>query len=208
MKKTNKIAIVAVMLMAAVAVTVVPAAANALSFNRQSGLGDLFVLDSLFSNASDSTVLSGNGTTNLGDLFILDKLFPVQTVAATTQVSLGQQLAGRIVIQVESNGAAWYVKPDTYTRVSLGTPANAFAVMSGMAVGINNADYNSYGGVVPAKLAGKFVIKVEDHGKIYYADPVSKTFIQVVGPTGAANLIKAVGLGITNANIAKIAVAK
>ncbi len=43
--------------------------------------------------------------------------------------SLSDRLAGKILLQVENNGEAWYLEPVTKQRAFLGRPADAFRVM-------------------------------------------------------------------------------
>jgi len=47
---------------------------------------------------------------------------------------------GRIVLDVEQNGEAWYVYPETDERYFLSRPDDAFAVMRTLGLGITNAD--------------------------------------------------------------------
>lgn len=49
--------------------------------------------------------------------------------------------AGRILLQVERNGEAWYVNPDDGKRYFLGRPADAFNVMRSLGLGISNEDF-------------------------------------------------------------------
>jgi len=49
-------------------------------------------------------------------------------------------LTGRILLQVEDKGQAWYVNPKNQNRFFLGTPTNAFQIMKGLGFGINNND--------------------------------------------------------------------
>lgn len=49
---------------------------------------------------------------------------------------------GRIFIQVETNGEAWYVEPRTKKRYYLGRPLEAFGIMRQFGVGITNEDIN------------------------------------------------------------------
>ncbi len=66
-------------------------------------------------------------------------LFPHASFAAE---NLGESLSGRIVLQVQQNGEAWYIDPADKKRHSLGWPADAFAVMRERGVGISRK--NSY----------------------------------------------------------------
>jgi len=185
-------------------VIVMPLGVSAATVNRSAGLGSLFTLDKLFDNPNSNLLSSGK--TSAGDLFILNQLFPIKTAAVS--VSLASQLSGRILLQVQQNGEAWYVNPVTKTRVSLGSPSNAFMVMSDMALGISNADFAALSTSVPSNVVGRFIIKTGDAGKLYYVDPVSKSVNFIGGPDGAANVIDKFGLGITDANLDKITVAK
>lgn len=50
---------------------------------------------------------------------------------------------GKILLQVEKNGEAWYVNPADGKRYFLGRPADAFNVMRNLGQGISNGDFNS-----------------------------------------------------------------
>ncbi|MCK5211081.1 sulfatase-like hydrolase/transferase [Candidatus Parcubacteria bacterium] len=50
---------------------------------------------------------------------------------------------GKIFLQVEQNGEAWYINPADSKRYFLGRPADAFAVMRNLGLGISNKDFSS-----------------------------------------------------------------
>ncbi|PLX21269.1 hypothetical protein C0584_03020 [Candidatus Parcubacteria bacterium] len=50
---------------------------------------------------------------------------------------------GKIFLQVEENGEAWYVNPEDGKRYFLGRPTDAFNVMRNLGLGISNNDFNS-----------------------------------------------------------------
>jgi len=52
----------------------------------------------------------------------------------------GATLAGRILLQVENKGQAWYVSPANEKRYSLGRPSDAFDLMRKLSIGISNKD--------------------------------------------------------------------
>ena len=58
-------------------------------------------------------------------LFILFFALPGLSLAE----SLEEKLSGKIVLQVEQNGEAWYINPNNYKRYFLGRPNDAFALM-------------------------------------------------------------------------------
>ncbi len=49
---------------------------------------------------------------------------------------------GKIFLQVEDNGEAWYVCPDDGKRYFLGRPADAFQIMRDLGLGISDISYN------------------------------------------------------------------
>lgn len=56
-------------------------------------------------------------------------------------IALGDAaLSGRILLQIEEKGRAWYVYPENQTRYYLGTPAGAFNLMKMLGLGISNKD--------------------------------------------------------------------
>ena len=63
--------------------------------------------------------------------------FPVKT---TYNPDFARNLAGKILLQVEARGEAWYVNPDNLHRYYLGRPADAFTVIRELGVGISNND--------------------------------------------------------------------
>lgn len=124
---------------------------------------------------------------------------------ATTRASdLGESLSGRILIAVESNGEAWYVNPLNEEKYFLGSPLEAFNLMQNVALGITNQDFNAFVGKVPARLSGEILLKVEDSGRAYYVNPVNMKLYYLGRPADAFKVMRELGLGITNANLATI----
>jgi len=69
--------------------------------------------------------------------FCLLSLFCVEPIFAS---SLSERLSGRILLQVQAKGQAWYVNPVDQKRYSLGRPSEALILMRGLGVGITNAN--------------------------------------------------------------------
>src|SRR6056297_3546818 len=72
-------------------------------------------------------------------LFLLLSCLLIDSVNAD---DLMNKLKGKILLQVEQNGEAYYVNPINKTIHSLGRPADAFSVMREQGVGITNSDLN------------------------------------------------------------------
>jgi len=129
--------------------------------------------------------------------------------------TLAQKLKGRILLQVEDKGQAWYVFPLDLKRYYLGRPADAFNLMKNLGLGITNNDLNKIpsaeGGAADGanmtlakNLAGQILIQVEDSGRAWYVNPTDLKRYYLGRPADAFNLMRQLGLGITNGNLAKI----
>ncbi|MFH0892213.1 MAG: CARDB domain-containing protein [Candidatus Falkowbacteria bacterium] len=62
-------------------------------------------------------------------------------LAVDSKFAAGQ--AGKIFLQVEGAGEAWYINPADGKRYFLGRPSDAFAVMRALGLGITNKDFES-----------------------------------------------------------------
>lgn len=60
--------------------------------------------------------------------------------------ALTLKFKGRILLQVEGRGQAWYINPADQKRYFLASPADAFNIMRQLGVGVTNGDYASLGG--------------------------------------------------------------
>jgi len=124
--------------------------------------------------------------------------------------STNSSLKGRILLQVEDKGQAWYVNPDNNRRYYLGRPTDAFNLMKRVGIGISNQDFSALESSPTAwrRLAGKILLKVEDSGRAYYFDPVTLKLHYLGRPTDAYNIIRSLGLGISNHNLTTIGVSE
>lgn len=127
-----------------------------------------------------------------------------------SSASLSSTVKGRILLQVEDKGQAWYVNPVDGKRYSLGRPDDAFAVMRELGLGISNKDFSTLQATPSAwrQLAGRILLKVEDKGKAYYFDPVKLQLHYLGRPADAFAVMRQLGLGITNGNLGKITIGK
>jgi hypothetical protein len=181
----------------------------------------------------------------------------------TIDHALSVKLSGKILLQVESHGEAWYVYPGNNSRIFLGRPIDAFNVMRNKGLGVSNEnlrripvslDYLSgqdsnndglpdafkealglrvdrndsdgdgyddytellhgYDPLGPGKLsldenfsrslAGQILLQVESHGEAWYVNPDNNERYFLGRPADAFNLMRNLGLGISNENLNKI----
>lgn len=180
---------------------------------------------------------------------------------------MGMNLIGKIVLQVEENGEAWYLSPITTKAYFLGRPDDAFNIMRAQGVGImtdnlekipvglinmagedndgdglsnefedaigtdknkldtdgdgfsdkveveNNYDPNEGGGArmrIDAGYAnshkGKIFLQVENNGEAWYVNPADGKRYFLGRPADAFQVMRDLGLGISNENLNTILV--
>lgn len=89
-------------------------------------------------------------------LFALSMVVAMPLTTHALTLSLSQKLKGRIVLQVENNGEAWYIRPDNQLRLYMGRPSDAFELMRSLGLGISNADLKKISvGVLAGELGGR-----------------------------------------------------
>ncbi len=117
--------------------------------------------------------------------------------------SLINKLKGQILLQVESNGKAYYVYPEDKKAYSLGRPADAFNVMRNLGLGATH-DFITSHAIYPTNILGKILIDVEKNGEAYYIYPKDKKAYSLGRPADALKIMRELGLGITNSDLNKI----
>lgn len=141
-------------------------------------------------------------------LFILIAFIPV-----SGRIDIAKRLSGRILLQVQENGQAWYIDPVTLYRHYLGRPSDAFDIMRSLGLGITNKDLeqipinnNEENIITPIaqRLAGRIVLQVEENGEAWYINSLNFQRYYLGRPFDAFNLMRELGLGITNADLAQI----
>lgn len=177
--------------------------------------------------------------------------------------NLSERLAGKILLQVEENGEAWYLNPSNKKRSFMGRPDDAFKLMREQGIGITNSDLDKipvsldflsgqdssgdglpdsfkialgldvnsidsdgdgycdftelshgYDPLGPGKLnydldfaekqAGRILLQVERNGEAWYVNPENNKRYFLGRPSDAFNLMRNLGLGIKNSDLAKI----
>jgi hypothetical protein len=131
---------------------------------------------------------------------------------ASAKVSLAEQLSGKILIQVNSYGRAWYVSPFDKKRYYLRDGNAAYELMKKLGLGITKNNLSK----IPNKkgqkgdkslvnrLKGNILIDVENHGEAWYVNPNDGLRYYLKDGESAYDLMKKFGLGISNENLKKI----
>ncbi|NTU99442.1 hypothetical protein HGA64_05585, partial [Candidatus Falkowbacteria bacterium] len=117
-------------------------------------------------------------------------------------------LSGRILLQVEKNGQAWYVDPIGNARAFLGRPADAFRVMRGFGLGVSDNDMARIrqSTVKRSSLSGRILIQVEAKGAAFYVNPTDLSLYYLGRPADAFQIMRKLALGISDKDLKGIAV--
>ncbi|NTW22513.1 hypothetical protein HGA34_03150 [Candidatus Falkowbacteria bacterium] len=127
------------------------------------------------------------------------------TAVISDAEKIRNKMVGRILLQVEKSGRSWYVFPGDRMRYFLGRPADAFNLMRKLGLGVNHAYIKKYeNGIFPSAVSGKILLDVEDSGKAYYINPTDKKAYYLGRPADAFQVMRKLGLGISNDLIKKI----
>jgi hypothetical protein len=85
-------------------------------------------------------------------------VFALVLFAGVMRADASTSLLGRILLQVEGHGEAWYVLPETAERLYLKDGEVAYAAMSAFGVGITNADLEK----IPMGINEQFIVADTD----------------------------------------------
>ncbi|MFA6131705.1 MAG: hypothetical protein WC702_01375 [Patescibacteria group bacterium] len=135
--------------------------------------------------------------------------------------TLADQLSGRILLQVEQHGEAWYVNPADSVRYYMEDGAVAYQMMRNFGLGITDANLaaiplvddttaaNSVGNVcyshsLANSVKGKILLQVEQHGEAWYVDPDTCYRIYMKDGDSAYTIMRFLSLGITDSDLATI----
>lgn len=152
-------------------------------------------------NVSDEPVDNGNAAT------------PWLLPDSAPDLKLADRMKGKILLQTESKGEAWYIHPKELKRYYLGRPTDAFSVMRSKGYGITNVNLakipsntDSLEGDLNLrqKMSGKILLQVESNGEAWYVNPKNLKRYFLGRPADAFKVMQNLGSGITNDNLSKI----
>lgn len=130
---------------------------------------------------------------------------------STTDSQLVNKLKGRILLQVEDHGEAWYLDPITLKRYYMRDGPTAYEMLRAFGLGITNADLEKVQAgnqTLINKLRGRIVLQVETHGEAYYIHPVDGSVHYLRDGAAAYSVMRNLSLGITNTDLRKIPIEK
>lgn len=145
------------------------------------------------------------------------------TIQSTNVMDTGLaiKLSGKILLQVESLGEAWYINPKDGKRYYMKDGSVAYQMMRSFGLGITDSDLNKIplsqstneiknatsvcsSNPLANRMRGKFLLQVQQHGEAYYVYPNNCRMIYMKDGAAAYEIMRYLGLGITNADLGKI----
>jgi len=115
------------------------------------------------------------------------------------------ELNGRILLQTEEHGEAWYVYPADGKKYYLGRPEDAFILMKKLSLGAKH-DFIANTEIFPERLSGIILLDVQKNGEAYYIYPGDRKKYYLGRPRDAFEIMRNFGLGISNKDIVNIPV--
>ena len=127
--------------------------------------------------------------------------------------ALANKLKGRILLQVESHGEAWYVRSKDLKRYYMKDGAAAYSIMRFFSLGITDADLAKIpqvlnttemkasasacaGNALADRLKGEILLQTEQHGEAWYVDPVKCRAIYMKDGAVAYDVMRFLGFGV------------
>lgn len=126
-------------------------------------------------------------------------------VSKTSAAPAPSNLKGRILLQVESHGEAWYVNPKDGERYYMADGKAAFDIMRTLSLGMSNKDIERMktDATYRKKFIGQILLQVESHGEAYYIS-FDGRYNYLKDGAAAYEIMRKLSLGITNADLEKI----
>lgn len=140
---------------------------------------------------------------------IISCILPLQLQAAT----VSQSASGKVLLDVDRHGEAWYINPTDLRRYYLGRAKGAWEIMRGLGVGITTDNLNkipqagdtwSADGAVYADVVGKIVLAVEQHGEAWYVNPGDGKRYYLGRPNDAWQVMTQHSVGIHHSDLQQL----
>jgi hypothetical protein len=170
--------------------------------------------------STNPTVISQDSSIQTASVMAKEKKLTIKIDS-----SLIKRLAGRILLQTEQFGQAWYLDIVSLSRFYLADGPTAYEALRKFGLGISNANLNKIpvasGSTLPTgyvasksvystslvnRLKGRIVIQVENHGEAWYINPTNGQRYYLANGEAAYQIMRNLSLGISDINIHKITV--
>ena len=171
------------------------------------------------------TLVANDSKAVVGTIKTINAMTQINTKLAcvVTKSTTPLTLNGKILLQVQSHGEAWYVRPESGFRYYMKDGTTAYGMMRNFGLGITDkhlalipvattvdalkASTSVCSTNASAKnVAGKILLQVQQHGEAWYIDAEKCRRIYLKDGAAAYTLMRFLGLGITTADLVKIGI--
>lgn len=161
---------------------------------------DGYIWDNVNSKCIAQPVIESNSIDSIKNFVAEEK-----NKLSTIDENLTNRLKGKILLQVENKGQAWYINPKDGKRHYMADGSEAYRIMRELGVGITNTDLEKVKTDTDfaKKHSGKIFLQVEDLGQAFYINFDGIAHYLKDG-NEAYNIMRDLGLGITNNDLNKI----
>jgi hypothetical protein len=164
---------------------------------------------------------TSNPTSDTGTLDILPITNAGNYNSEKFDSKLVSRLLGNILLQVEEHGEAWYLNPTDRQRYYMKDGSVAYEMMRSFGLGITDNDLSKMPisntteeiknsssicttNAIANRLKGKILLQVQQNGEAYYVYPNNCRMIYMKDGNAAYQIMRYLGLGITNGDLEKI----
>lgn len=167
----------------------------------------VYVADQVNTNQTDVVKTDGEEKSAETNIIVNGVINREQSLVVKKDTQLTNRLKGKILLQVESKGEAWYVSPSDGKKIYMANGNEAYNLMRNKGVGISNKDLGKINTdkTFAKKNSGKIFLQVEARGEAYYIDFNGVAHYLKDG-TAAYEVMRSLGLGISNKDIRKVEV--
>ena len=185
---------------------------------KENGYVKLEIMDVYKGTDFDDTAISEIRLLGLldGDVIEDDSVYNENYIFAKNY-KMYNRLKGKILLKVEDSGKAYYVNPINRTISYLNRPTDAFQIMREQGIGITNENLakisvgsgqeynkNKVDDNFSDNQKGKIFLQVENNGEAWYVNPTDNKRYFLGRPTDAFNVMRNLGLGISNSDFEKL----
>jgi hypothetical protein len=128
---------------------------------------------------------------------------PVSAAYKQTHTRAAAHVRGKILLEVEGLGEAWYIEPVDGLRYYLGRPQDAFDIMRGLGLGATHENIQKIPSPVhrhgslefARRFSGRILIDVDRYGEAWYINPADLQGYYLGRPDDAFDIMRSTGLG-------------
>lgn len=124
-----------------------------------------------------------------------------------TDWTMVNRLLGRILLQVNDHGEAWYLDPVSKERFYMKDGSTAYQMLRSFGLGVTEVDYaklETGNATLLSRLKGRIVLRVQAHGEAYYVHPKDLSVHYLKDGAAAYQIMRELSLGITNGDLSRI----